>query len=188
MTKGLLGLSILLGCMCCVSCTSSSATQNKIDNSIDTNKIAGIITFEGKQIHGQGKGFLLSDSMLYITSPGTYVISGELDNGSIVVNSPSSEKVSLVLDGFEGNCEEEPVFIIEQSSQTELYLKEDTINSIRVSKEKDSSNTNAIFSASDLEICGKGSLKIQTEAKDAIEVLGQLDMSQANITIQQIKD
>ncbi len=55
-----------------------------------------------------GAGVTFADQILTINKEGTYILSGQLDQGQIVVNVTDNEKVQIVLNGASIHCENRP--------------------------------------------------------------------------------
>ena len=88
------------------------------------------IVFEGDSISTSADGVLVDGTTVTITSGGTYVLSGVLQNGRIVVDATKEDKVTLVWNGVEISCADAaPVYII-QADKTIFYLADQTENFI----------------------------------------------------------
>lgn len=125
---------------------------------------------------------LISGSTVTITDEGTYVLSGCLDDGMVIVNSDKTDKTQLVLDGasiHSVNCA--PIYIL-QSDKVFITLAPDSVNELSnggTFTANDESNIDGvIFSREDITLNGSGALSITSPAghgivsKDSLTVTG----------------
>lgn len=123
----------------------------------------------------------ISGSNVTITSPGTYVLQGTLDDGMIVVNIPKDKKAQLVLDNAHitsSTCA--PLYIL-QADKVFLTLAQDSENTLAnggTFTAIDENNIDgAIFSKEDLTINGAGSLSISSPAGHGIVSKDELTLT-----------
>ena len=106
----------------------------------------------------------VSGSVVTITGAGTYVISGELTNGSIIVDASKEDKVQLVLSGVTVNSETYAAIYVRQADKVFITLADSTKNTLTNGGsfvQTDDNNVDAvIFSKDDITFNGTGSLKI----------------------------
>lgn len=115
-----------------------------------------------------------------ITGEGTYLISGSLSNGSIVVNTDKSEKVQLILDNVSISNDSGAGIYVKQADKVFVTLAEGSTNQIVSTAFEADGDTNidgAIFAKDDLTLNGTGSLEITSAAhgivcKDDLVVTG----------------
>lgn len=101
-----------------------------------------------------------------ITKEGTYIFSGALSNGQIIVDADSEAKIQIVLNGVDISCDTSAALYIKQADKVIVTLNEDTTN-ILSNKDgfvqtDDNNIDSAIFSKDDLTINGNGTLIIQS--------------------------
>ena len=105
----------------------------------------------------------ISDNQITITRAGTYVLSGSLTNGQIVVDA-SGEKVQIVLKDANINCDTSAALYVKSADKVFVTLAENTSNTLTNTKDFvaiDDNNIDAvIFSKSDLSLNGSGTLTI----------------------------
>ena len=114
----------------------------------------------------------LSDSTVTITKEGTYLLSGTLNDGMIIVNTDKSEKVQLVLDSVTIHSEtsapiyvlqSDKVFLTQTAGSTNTFSNGGTFTAI------DENNIDAvIFSKDDLTLNGSGTMIITSPAGHGI--------------------
>lgn len=123
---------------------------------------------------------VIDGSTVTIRDEGTYVLSGELTNGMIVVDSEKTDKTQLVLDGVTIHGETSAAIYIRQSDKVFLTLKgKNTLSNGGGYTAIDENNIDAvIFSKEDLTVNGAGSLTVNATAghgivsKDSLTVTG----------------
>lgn len=106
----------------------------------------------------------ISGSTVTITGEGTYLLSGSLSNGQIVIDAEKTDKLHLVLNGVDINCDTSAAVYIKQADKVFVTLAADTENKLSNQSEFvaiDDNNIDAvIFSKEDLTLNGLGSLTI----------------------------
>ena len=106
----------------------------------------------------------ITGTMITITEEATYILSGTLEDGMIIVNAPDTAKLQLVLNGVNINSETSaPIYILE-ADKVFLTLADGTENVLSnggTFTAIDENNIDAaIFSKQDLTINGNGSLTV----------------------------
>ncbi len=142
----------------------------------------------------KGQGAAAEGGKISITAAGTYVISGKLENGQIIVDVQNKGIVRLVLNGAEIHCSDNAPVYIKNAGKTIVSLPEGTRNTLTdgseyVLSEPDSDEPSAaIFSKDDLTVNGTGSLTIQASYKDGITCKDELRITGGSIHIAAVDD
>lgn len=153
-----------------------------------------IITFFSDTIDGYGEGIVINKNIVTITSAGTYIISGTINDGRIIVDTKEDQPVRLVLNGADITCMESAPIYISSAEKAVLTLPEGTNNNITdgknyvVGNDETDEPDSAIFSKSDLTINGTGSLTINANYKNAITSKDELKIMSGNITLNSAGD
>jgi uncharacterized membrane protein len=133
---------------------------------------AVFVSLNGSDIQVSGDGATASDGLLTITTEGTYVITGNLTDGQIVVAAADTDKVQIVLNGVTINCVDNAPIYIKSAKKVFITLNENTVNTLTDSGtyvQTDENNIDGvIFSKEDLTINGEGSLNITTSDNHGI--------------------
>ena len=126
-------------------------------------------------------GVLIEENVVTITEEGTYIISGTLTDGQIVVDAADA-KVQVVLDGVDISCVESAVIYVKDAKKVFLTLADSSENELSHSgtyTDTEENNVDAVvFAKSDLTLNGTGSLRINAEtghgivSKDGLKVTG----------------
>ena len=108
----------------------------------------------------------ISGNIITISKEGTYVLSGALSEGQIVVDADSA-KVQLVLDNVDITCASSAAIYVKNADKTFITLAEDSENILMNTAEYEAIDDNnidaVIFSKDDLTLNGKGTLTINSE-------------------------
>lgn len=131
------------------------------------------ITLTGDGGSVKGSGAYVNDGDIHILYAGTYILSGELTNGSVIVEAGSSDKIWILLDGVSLHCDDSAAFLVEQAGKVFLTLADGTENSISSGAEYGPEAVSAgidgaVYSRDDLTINGRGSLRVAAEYKHGI--------------------
>ncbi len=167
---------------------STYFTANDLDGNWADNACTTYITLDGSggKIDGNGAYFLNGD--LVIAKGGWYVLSGTLEDGSILVDADDSSKIWIRLNGVTVTCTDDACLQIDQADKVFLTLAEGTENAFAsgagYSEDALSDNTGgAIFSHDDLTINGSGSLTVTAAYKHGIDVNDSLVITGGSITV-----
>ncbi len=71
-----------------------------------------------------------------IKNEGTYILSGDLENGKIVVDSEKTDKLQIVLNGANISCKGSAPIYVKQADKVFLTLANETTNTLIVDSEK----------------------------------------------------
>ena len=168
---------------------SAYFTTNDQNGSWDTTGAAAItLTGDGASISGNGA--YVYDGNVVIAEAGRYVLSGSLEDGSIIVDAHDSSKVWILLDGVEINCS---CIQVDQADKVFLTLAEGSENTlISGSAYSDTALSDgtdgAIFAHDDLTINGSGSLTVTAQYSHGISANDDLVITGGTITISAADD
>lgn len=143
------------------------------DYTWDSNEVVHIV-LNYDTIATDGAGVTIDGGTITITSGGTYVISGNLSDGQIIVDSDDKKTVRLILNGAFVCCSSSAAMLIENAKKTVIVLAENTVNYFCDERPEDyegpleNEPNAAIFSRDDLTICGDGSLAVDGNVNDGI--------------------
>ncbi len=148
---------------------------------------ATLITLRGDQVFVSGGGAYAYDGNVMITSAGKYVVSGTLNDGSIVVDTNNSSKVWILFNGAEISCSDAACLDVEQADKVFLTLGEGTENrmtTLGFSQEAEAAGMDGtVFSRDDLSINGMGSLTVFAPASHGIVGNDDLVIAGGKITV-----
>lgn len=203
---------LLLLCLCLAlltGCTSpgntdvpdtddnpASTPQNTVDSMVvpdsglfsekdlqrDYDSSFAVITLSGNSAQSDSNAVQISGSTVTITDEGTYVISGSLDNGSIIVDAGKEDKTQLVLNGVSVHSETSAPIYVRQADKVFVTLAEGSKNSLSnggsFAADGDVNIDAVVFSREDLTLNGSGSLTVTSPvghgvvSKDDLSITG----------------
>jgi hypothetical protein len=150
----------------CVYDYASEDTDAKWDNATATTVV---FDYDSAQISGSGASF--ADAALTIGQEGTYVLSGTLTDGRVLVDAGENDIVRLVLNGVSLHNEEGPAIYAPKAGKTVLILESGTENTVSdgagYADNADEPDA-AIFAQDDLSITGEGKLVVGSAGKHGI--------------------
>jgi len=152
------------------------------------------ITLEGDSIQTDGNGVVVDGSKATITSAGTYEISGNLENGQIIVDCQDDANVTLVLNGVNIHNEDSAALFVADAKEVVLVLAAKSENILTDGAEylfdtADLNEPNAtIFSTADLTIFGDGSLTVEGNYNDGIASKDGLIIASGAISVTSVDD
>lgn len=139
------------------------------------------VTLSDDGITGETAGVAINGQTVTITEEGTYVFSGTLSEGQIVVDADDA-KVQIVLDNVDITCATSAAVYVKSAEKVFVTLAEGSQNTLRNTDEYvaiDDNNIDAvIFAKSDLTLNGTGSLTIVSAeghgivSKDDLKITG----------------
>lgn len=124
------------------------------------------VTLSGTSASSSSDSVDISEGTITITEEGTYLISGTLSDGMIIVNAPDTAKVRLIFEGVEINSETSAPLYILEADKVFLTLAEGSENTLSNSGTytaiDDSNIDSVIYSKQDLTLNGTGTLTISS--------------------------
>ncbi len=139
------------------------------------------VTLSSDGITGETDGVAINGQTVTITAEGTYIFSGTLSEGQIVVDADNA-KVQIVFDNVDITCASSAAVYVKSAEKVFVTLAEGSQNTLRNTDEYvaiDDNNIDAvIFAKSDLTLNGTGSLTIVSAeghgivSKDDLKITG----------------
>ncbi|NDL67135.1 carbohydrate-binding domain-containing protein [Anaerotalea alkaliphila] len=142
----------------------------------------------------EGSGVELRDSQAVIVAGGTYVVSGVMEDGMLLVDAEDAATVRIVLNGAELKSASDAPIYVKNAEKAILTLEEGTLNRVEDGttrpEETEEMETagGAIFSNDDLTINGTGSLTVQGNYKHGVEGDDAVLVTGADLEITAVKD
>lgn len=140
------------------------------------------IVLNGNSISCNSGNVLVSGSTVTISEEGTYVLSGTLEDGSVIVDAEKTDKIQLVLSGVSIHSQPTAPIYVRQADKVFVTLASDTKNSLSnggsFTADGDTNIDSVIFSKDDLTLNGSGALTITSPgghgivSKDSLRVTG----------------
>lgn len=151
------------------------------------------ITLTGDDASVKGNGAYVYDGDVHILYAGEYILTGELTDGSVIIDADSNDKIWILLDGVSLHCEDNAAIVIEQADKVFLTLASGTENSVssgaEYKTEADSTGIDGtIYSRDDLTINGSGSLSVTAKYRHGIVCNDNLVITGGRIEIEAVQD
>ena len=152
---------------------TKAATESTLTNTEGATQIAA----SGDSIVVTGDGAVAENGKVTIRKAGTYLLSGTLEEGQLLVDAEEGAEIILVFDGFKISNSTDAPLLFESGSSITLVLKDGSENAVTDLRSSAEENKAAIYTKSDLTISGNGTLDVTGTAEDAIH-------SKTNVTVQ----
>ncbi|MDT8862077.1 carbohydrate-binding domain-containing protein [Alkalihalobacillus sp. MEB130] len=152
------------------------------------------IEFNGSEVSYDSASIINQDGVVTIKTGGTYVLTGKMDDGQIVVDAEDKSTVRLVLNGVELHSSTSSAIHVVKAEKTTISLPEGTENIVSDASQyiyADSSTDEpnaAIFSKADLTINGTGTLVVEANYNNGISSKDQLKITGGNLDITAVDD
>ena len=138
---------------------SSRDFENEYDEST-----SAVIQLNGDSATATSNAVRISGSTITIIDEGTYILSGTLNDGMIIVNSEKTDKTQLVLNGVDIHSETSAPIYILQSDKVFITTAPDSSNTLSnggsFTAIDESNIDSVIFSKEDLTLNGAGTLVV----------------------------
>lgn len=183
----------------CTSKNTSTDTDTPSDSSFaseDTDATwddsATVITLSDNNSSVDGSGASVQKNTITISSAGTYVISGSLSDGQIVVDATDNDLVRIVLNGVGIACSDSAPIYVDDALKVVLILAEGTENTVSDTNSYDTDEDGepdaAIFSKADLSVTGSGTLNVNANYNNGIKSKDDLKITDGTINIVSVDD
>lgn len=161
-------------------------TDRDKDGSYDESS-AVKINLNSDKAEAEGAGVSISGSTVTLSKEGTYLVSGTLDNGQIIVDAADTDKVQIVLANAGINCETSAAIYVKSADKVFVTLADGTTNKLSGGTEyidtDDNTVDGVIFSKDDLTVNGSGSLEVNASYKHGIVSKDTLAVTGGNISV-----
>ena len=167
-------------------------TNNDLNGTWDSARATKIV-LRGESASVSGSGAYVYRGDVIISDTGLFVISGTLDDGSVVVDAHKTSKVWIMLDGADIRCSDNAAFRVERADKVFLTLAEGSENriesgSVFCQEALDENVKGALFSRDDLTINGSGSLAVRSGYRHGIAVNDDLVITGGSVTVEAARD
>lgn len=163
-------------------------SKRDMDASFDESS-ATKITLSGGSASVSGSGAVAEGSSVTISTAGTYIVSGNLTDGSITVTTSENDKVQIVLNGVKIASSSGPAIDIQSADKCFITLAEGTQNSLSDGSAFTSEDANAcIYATCDLTINGSGSLDVSGNYRHGVFSKDDLVVYGGSINVSAVED
>lgn len=165
--------------------SSEMFTDRDWDDSYDAN--SPTITFDGDTITTTSDRVAVDGSTATISQEGTYILSGTLTDGTLLIDAPDTAKIQLVLDGVNLYSENYAPIYIREADKVFVTLapgSENTLSNSGTYTQLDEHNVDApLFCRSDLTLNGSGALTVTSPEGHGIVCKDDLVVTGGTYTI-----
>lgn len=161
----------------------SSAQQLTGDNTI---------TLKGDSVDLSGKGTSIVGKDVVITGEGTYIVSGTLNDGRIVVDAAGKD-VKIILNGASISNSNNSAFYAYAAKSVELSAHDGSVNVFndgisyvytdRYSSASSKQPDGTLSSKTDLKLSGKGKLSVNSKSKNGVVSKTTLKVENINLAV-----
>lgn len=148
---------------------------------------SSMINLSNGEISFNGPGVSVDGKTVTINKAGTYVVSGNLENGQIIVDVDKTEDVRIVLNGVNIYNESSAAIYVRSADKLVMTLKEGSVNTLSGGSNyvniDDNNIDGVIFSKDDLTINGNGQLNVTSNYKHAIVSKNDLNIVSGTFNI-----
>ena len=186
----LLSLGLILG-GCAAPATTSAGSSGEpagleaLMASATSIKLSG----DGAEIKGPGAAF--SGGRLSISTGGSFLITGSLENGCILVDTGETKQdVNLILSAADIHCADGPGILIDRAGDNCIYVPAGSVS--RVSSGQSSGELKApendeagaaVYAHDDLEFAGPGELSLEGYINNGLGCRNDLEISGGSLDI-----
>ena len=162
-------------------------TDRDFEIDYDENRSAKII-LNGTSAQCTSNAVEISGTTVTIKDEGTYIISGTLEDGMIIVNADKEDKTQIVLDNVTVSSKTSAPIYVLQADKVFLTMAEGSDNELSnggaFEAIDDNNIDSVIFSKEDLTLNGNGTLMITSPAGHGIVSKDELTMTSGDYVIQ----
>ena len=176
-----------------VSTTEATVESTLMSDSSYSESNSTAITFSDQTITVDGSGAAADGSILTITQPGTYILSGTLSEGQVRVETVDEADVQIVLDGATITNSTGAAIYVKSANSATITLAEGTTNTlsdgeIYTFEDSEDEPDATLFSKSDLILNGTGTLVIDANYAHAIKGKDDVTIAEGTYDITSVGD
>lgn len=157
-----------------------------LDSEFDENTSVSIL-LNGESAKSSSNAVEISKGKITLTKAATYMISGTLDDGMIIVDAGEKDKVRIVFNGADITSKTSAALYVLEADKVTVTSAEGSENRVAnggsFTAIDDNNIDAAIFSKKDLVLNGKGSLTVESPAGHGISAKDELGIAEGNYTV-----
>ena len=169
--------------------------DTNLPGSEETVEITASLHFSSKGCEISDTSTVMVSGKIYkIVKAGTYRISGTMEDGQIQVEVGDSDKVTLLLDNFDGKCSDSAVIYVINADKAYIDLEKGSVNTLtdatiyKFANPADDKPNACIYSADDLTIKGGGRLNVYANYNNGIGCKNDIDIKNGSISVKAVKN
>lgn len=172
----------------------SGETSTDTDD-VTVTEITGTLTFEGDICKASDESAVVKNGKNYkIVKAGVYKITGVMNDGQIQVEVADTERVTLLLDNFDGTCSDSAVIYVINADRVYIDLEKGSVNNLTdgssyaFANPADTKPNACIYASDDLTIKGGGRLNVYANYNNGIATKNDLEIKNGNITVSAVNN
>lgn len=149
------------------------------------------VSFSDEGVLVNGSGAAVDGTIVRISQPGTYMITGACKDGQIIVEVTKEDKVQLVLGGLSLTCLDSAPLYVVSADKVGLTLapgSENVFTDAAYTRAFEKMPNACIYSRDDLTINGSGSLTVNGNVNNGIGCSNDLRIVSGSITVTAVKN
>ncbi len=173
--------------------TEATVASTLVSDSSYSESNSTAISFSDQTITVDGSGAAADGSILTITQPGTYILSGTLSEGQVRVETVDEADVQIVLDEAAITNSTGAAIYVKSANSTTITLAEGTTNTLSdgetyTFEDSEDEPDATLFSKSDLILNGTGTLVIEANYAHAIKGKDDVTIAEGTYDITSVGD
>lgn len=161
---------------------------SKFEVNSEYDSSATVIRLKDNEITIEGDGAKANGNMVTVSKEGTYVISGKLTDGQIVVEAAKTDKIQLVLNGVDITYTNGAPLCVKSADKTVLTLAQGSENVFTDRMHGNEEQNACVFSKDDLAINGTGTLTVNGNYNNGIGSKNDLEIISGTVNVTAVKN
>ncbi len=161
---------------------------SKFEVNSEYDSSATVIRLKDNEIAVEGEGASTNGNVVTISKEGTYVISGKLTDGQIIVEAAKTDKIQLVLNGVDVTCTNGAPLCVKSADKTVLTLAEGSENIFTDAPHGNEEQNACVFSKDDLAVNGTGTLTVNGKYNNGIGSKNDLEIISGTVNVTAVKN
>ncbi|MCI8824737.1 MAG: carbohydrate-binding domain-containing protein [Lachnospiraceae bacterium] len=149
---------------------------------------ATVIRLKDNDIAVEGEGARANGNVVTVSKEGTYVISGKLTDGQILVEAAKTDKIQLVLNGVDVTCTNGAPLCVKSADKTVLTLADGSVNVFTDGANGNEEQNACVFSKDDLAVNGTGTLTVNGNYNNGIGSKNDLEIISGTVNVTAVKN
>ena len=152
--------------------------EDEKNDEANTSEFTASISFTANGCEISDTDAVVNSGKIYkIVKAGTYRITGTMEDGQIQVEVADTDRVTLLLDNFDGKCSDSAVIYVVNADRVYIDLEKGSVNTLTDASEykfanpADDKPNACIYSSDDLTIKGGGRLNVYANWNKRVNTL-----------------
>ncbi len=145
------------------------------------------VKFNENSISAGNKSVVIKKNVATVTAEGTYILSGKLTDGQIVVEADETAKIQLVLSNADISCSSSAAVYIKSADKVFVTLADGSVNTLKTTgaftPDGETNVDGVVFSKADITFNGNGKLNVETANGHGIVTKDDLKFTSGEYTV-----